>query len=339
MKKIDIYNHIWPTAFYERVMKLSPNPANMTKRVQAVPMITDLDVRFRVMDLFEDYCQILSLASPPLEMLVSPGHADDLARLANDSMAELVLKYPERFPGFIASLALADPDSAVTEAHRAMRDLGAVGVQGFTNVNGKCMDDPIYRPLFKLLHEFDRPIWIHPTRGPNFPDYLGEEHSKYEIWWAFGWPYETSVFMARLVFSRLFDELPGLRIITHHGGGMVPYFEGRVGYGWDQLGSRTTSVDYKVLLKELRRRPLDYFKDFIADTALFGSRSATLCALDFFGIDNVVFASDAPFDPEQGPLYIRETIRVIDSLELSNTDRKKIYQDNAIRLCGLKIGV
>ena len=336
MKKIDIYNHIWPQAFYEKVMEISPNLSNMTKRVKAVPMITDLDVRFKVMDQFEDYCQILSLASPPLEMLVPASHVNDLARLANDSMAELVHQYPDRFPGFIATLALTDPDGAVEEARRAMADLGAVGVQGFTNVDGKCMDGPEYRPLFRLLAEFDRPIWVHPTRGPNFSDYLAEDHSKYEIWWAFGWPYETSVFMARMVFSKLFDELPGLKIITHHGGGMIPYFEGRVGYGWDQLGARTSAVDYKVLLKELKRRPLDYFRDFIADTALFGSTPATQCAIDFFGIDNVVFASDAPFDPEQGPLYIRETIKVIDGLDLSDADRQKIYHDNAIRLCGLK---
>ena len=142
--------------------------------------------------------------------------------------------------------------------------------------------------------------------------------------------------MARMVFSRLFDELPSIKIITHHGGGMIPYFEGRVGYGFDQLGARTSGVDYKALLRELQRRPLDYFRDFIADTALFGSVSATQCALDFFGVDNVVFASDAPFDPEQGPLYMRETIRVIHSLDLSDVDRHKIYQDNAIRLCGLR---
>ena len=337
MKKIDIYNHIWPQAFYEKVMQISPNLTNMTKRVKAVPMITDLDVRFKVMDQFEDYCQILSLSSPPLEMLVPEECVNDLARLANDSMAELVNKYPDRFPGFIATLALTDPEAAATEARRAMAELGAVGVQGFTNIAGKCMDGPEYRPLFQLLTVFDRPIWIHPTRGPNFSDYLAEDHSQYEIWWAFGWPYETSVFMARMVFSKLFDELPGIKIITHHGGGMVPYFEGRVGYGWDQLGARTSAVDYKTLLKELKRRPLDYFRDFIADTALFGSTSATQCAIDFFGTDNVVFASDAPFDPEQGPLYIRETIKVIDNLDISESDRQKIYRDNAIRLCGLKI--
>ena len=337
MKKIDIYNHIWPQPFFAKVMATAPNPANMTRRVKAVPMITDLDVRFRVMDMFDDYCQILSLASPPLEMLVPGENVNDLARLANDSMAVLVQKYPDRFPGFIATLALTDPEASVQEAKRALADLGAVGIQVFTNVNGGCMDTADYWPLFQLLREYNRPIWVHPTRGPNFPDYLAEDHSKYEIWWALGWPYETSVFMARMVFSKLFDELPGLKIITHHGGGMIPYFEGRLGYGWDQLGVRTSGVDYKELLRELQRRPLDYFKEFIADTALFGSRPATQCALDFFGVDNVVFASDAPFDPEQGPLYIRETIRVIDSLDLSDTDRKKIYQDNAVRLCALKI--
>lgn len=337
MKKIDIYNHIWPQAFYEKVMEISPKLSNMTKRVKAVPMITDLDVRFKVMDLFEDYCQILSLASPPLEMLVPREQVNDLAKLANDSMAELVEKYPDRFPGFIATLALTDPESAVLETERAMHDLGAVGIQGFTNVEGRCMDGPEYRPLFKLIAEYDRPIWIHPTRGPNFTDYLSEDHSQYEIWWAFGWPYETSVFMARMVFSKLFDEIPDLKIITHHGGGMIPFFEGRVGYGWDQLGARTSSVDYTVLLKELKKRPLEYFKDFIADTAIFGSRTATICALNFFGVDNFVFASDAPFDPEQGPMYIRETIKVIDSLDISDEDRKKIYHNNAVRLCGLKM--
>lgn len=335
MQKIDIYNHIWPMAFYDKVMELSPSLTNMPKRVKSIPMITDLDTRFRVMDMFDDYCQILSLASPPLEMLTTAEHINELARIANDGMAELVDKYPQRFPGFVATLALTDPEGSIQEAKRAMDELGAVGVQGFTNIAGKCMDGPEYRPLFKLLTEYDKPIWIHPTRGPNFPDYLDEDHSKYEIWWTLGWPYETSVFMARMVFSKLLDEMPTLKIITHHGGGMIPFFEGRVGPGWDQLGIRTSAVDYKPLLKELNRRPFDYFKDFIADTAVFGSRSATICALDFFGVDNFVFASDAPFDPEQGPMYIRETIKVIDSLDISDADRKKIYHGNAVKLCGL----
>jgi aminocarboxymuconate-semialdehyde decarboxylase len=71
---------------------------------------------------------------------------------------------------------------------------------------------------------------------------------------------------------------------------------------------------------------------FWADTAVFGSRAATECGLSFFGGDQVVFASDAPFDPEGGPMYIRETIRVIDSLDISAEARRKIYQGNAERL-------
>jgi len=166
-------------------------------------------------------------------------------------------------------------------------------------------------------------------------DYPTEDVSKYEIWWTFGWPYETSVFLARMVFSKTMDALPNLKIITHHAGGMVPFFEGRVGPGWDQLGSRTSSVDYRSLLKELKKRPIDYFRDFYADTATFGSKAAIECALAFFGIDHMLFSSDAPFDPEKGPMYIRETIRCIDAMDLSDEDRHKIYHRNAERLLGL----
>ncbi len=115
---------------------------------------------------------------------------------------------------------------------------------------------------------------------------------------------------------------------------MVPYFEGRVGYGWDQLGTRTSDVDYKALLKSMKKRPIDYLRMFYGDTALFGGRAGTVCGLEFFGIDHVVFASDTPFEPEPG-LFIRETIKVLDSLEISAGDREKIYFRNAQRLLNL----
>jgi aminocarboxymuconate-semialdehyde decarboxylase len=216
-----------------------------------------------------------------------------------------------------------------------MEQLGAVGAQIFTNAGGKPLDLPEYRPFFRKMAGYDRPIWVHPSRGAQFADYASEQRSKYELWWAFGWPYETSVFMARMVFSKIFDELPDLKIITHHGGGMVPFFEGRVGPGLDQLGSRTTSEDYRPLLRELRHRPIDYFRRFYADTATFGSPAATTCALQFFGEDRIVFATDAPFDPEKGPMYIRETIKVLDALDISDDARHKLYHGNAERLLGL----
>jgi aminocarboxymuconate-semialdehyde decarboxylase len=141
--------------------------------------------------------------------------------------------------------------------------------------------------------------------------------------------------MARLVFAYYFDEFPNLKIITHHLGGMIPYFEGRVGPGWDQLGTRTSDEDYTLVLKKLKKPHLEYFKMFFADTALFGSVAGTKCGLEFFGVNNVLFGSDSPFDPEKGPRYIRETIRVIDSLPISNEDRQKIYEGNAKRLLRL----
>lgn len=334
MRKLDIFNHIWPKAFHaklEQVCKI----ADITKRSNDVPMMVDLDERFRVMDLFDGYQQVLSLASPPLEVIASPDAATELARIGNDGMAELVDRYPDRFPAFVASIAMSDMDAALAETRRVLDELGAAGVQIFTNVNGRPLDEPEFRPFFELMHERDKPIWVHPARGAKMADYASEDVSKYEIWWTFGWPYETSAFLARMVFSKMMDELPGLKIITHHAGGMVPFFEGRVGPGWDQLGARTSSVDYRSLLKELKKRPIDYFREFYADTATFGSKAALECALSFFGIDHMLFSSDAPFDPERGPMYIRETIKCIDAMDLSEEDRHKLYHGNAERLLGL----
>ena len=104
---------------------------------------------------------------------------------------------------------------------------------------------------------------------------------------------------------------------------MIPYFEGRIGYGLDQFGARTADEDYEALRHRCRSARIDYFKMFWADTAVFGSRAATECGLKFFGTDQVVFASDAPFDPEGGPMYIRETIRVIDSLDITPEARRQ----------------
>jgi aminocarboxymuconate-semialdehyde decarboxylase len=336
--KIDIYNHIFPMQYFEKMIEVAGSHKDMGKRVRDIPFLIDLDERFRVMDTFGEYCQVLSLASPPLEVLAGPDDATELARRANDGMAELVNKHPDRFPAFTASLPMNNPEAALTETRRAIDDLGAKGVQVFSNAAGKPLDAPEFAPIFEAMAGYDLPIWLHPARGANFPDYASEEKSKYEIWWTFGWPYETSVAMARLVFSGLFDRHPEIKIITHHMGAMAPYFEGRVGPGWDQLGNRTSDEDYFALLKSLKKRPIDYFRQFYADTALFGSDSGTRCGLDFFGVDKVVFASDSPFDPEKGPMYIRETIRVIDGLDISDAERDQIYRGNANRLLGLSIG-
>ena len=330
--KIDLFCHILPPAYFDRMITVSTRGAYMQKRVRGIPAIVDLDERFRMMDLFGDYVQVLSLAAPPIEALAAPAESPQLAQLANDTMADTVRRHPGRFPGFIASVPMNNPDATVREIDRAVTDLGAAGIQIFTNVNGRPLDEPDFSPVFQRMAEIDRPIWVHPTRTGSFADYAAETQSKYELWWTFGWPYETSVAMARLVFAGYFDRWPGLQVITHHMGGMIPYFAGRIGPGLDQLGARTDDEDLTVYLKRLKKRPYDYFKMFFADTALFGARHAMECGLNFFGVDRVVFASDFPFDPEKGTFNIRETIKDIDGLPISAAARQQIYEGNARKL-------
>src|SRR5262249_41321263 len=135
--------------------------------------------------------------------------------------------------------------------------------------------------------------------------------------------------MSALVVSGLFDRHPGIKIVTHHLGGMIPYYDGRVGPGLEVLGSRTSDEDYSGILPGLKRPHIDYFHDFYGDTALFGGKYGLSCGLDFFGPDHVVFATDTPLGP------IRPTIEAIDRLDLAADERDKIMFRNAARLLNM----
>jgi predicted TIM-barrel fold metal-dependent hydrolase len=338
MQYIDAFNHFFPKSLWDKMLASEGAARDIGKRMRGIPCIYDLDERFRVMDMFKDknYRQILSLGMPPLEALGTPEQSSEYARLGNDGLAELVAKYPDRFAGYVASLPMNAPDAAVREAERVFTQRGANGLQIHSNVNGAPLDEPQFLPVFEIAAQYDKPILLHPSRGAEVPDYKTESKSKYEIWWTFGWPYETSAAMARMVFSGMLDRLPNLKVLAHHLGAMVPFFEGRVGPGMDQLGKRTSDEDLTVVLKRLKKRPFDYFKEFYADTAVFGSRAATVCGLSFYHPDKVLFASDSPFDPERGPGYIRDTIQVLESIEMPQEAREKICFRNAQKLFGLR---
>jgi aminocarboxymuconate-semialdehyde decarboxylase len=323
---IDIYTHIFPKAFYERMNAVAPSLGNIGKRMQSVKPVHDLDIRFRMMDPFGDYRQVISLPNPPIEDYATPAQGAELARIANDTMAEMVRKYPDRFCAFVAAVCMTDMDATMREAKRAVEDLGAAGVQIFTNVKGKPLDRPEFQPFFAAMAKYDLPIWMHPARSATMTDYADETRSRFEIWWCIGWPYETSAAMIRLVFSGLYDRHPGIKILTHHMGGMIPFFDGRVGAGMEVLGQRTSDEDYSGVLKALKRPHLDYFKMFFCDTAMFGSNLGIKCGMEFFGLDQIVFSTDAPFAP------IKETIESIDRMDLTADQRKRLFQGNAERL-------
>jgi aminocarboxymuconate-semialdehyde decarboxylase len=329
---VDIYCHIFPDAFFQEMNRIAPRLGNIGARLRGVKKLFDLDERFREMDRFGDYREIISLPNPPIEDLATGLVGLELARIGNDAMAELCARHPQRFPSFVAAVSMTDVEGSVKEARRAVKELGAAGIQIFTNIAGKPLDDGAFEPIFATMAELDQPIWLHPARTADMSDYAAEKKSRFEMWWCFGWPYETSVAMVRMVFNGLLDRYPKLKIVTHHLGGMIPYYDGRIGPGMQVLGSRTSDEDYSKVLPSLKRPHLDYLHDFYGDTALFGGGiHAVRCGLEFFGSDHVVFATDTPLGP------IAPTIEVIKRLEMPESDRRKIFAGNAERLINKKL--
>lgn len=331
--KIDAFAHVMPESYLGRVDALL-SAADVSEKVKLFqpwlhedPVLFDLDARWRALEPFEDYRQILVLAVPPLEELGSPRLTAELARLANDEMADLVRSHADRFAGFVAALPLNDVEASLLELERATNELGAAGVQLYSNVSGAPLDDPRFDPLFKEVSNSGHAIWLHPTRSPAWPDYPTEPESRFGIWWSLGWPYETAVAMARLVYSGHLERYRGLRIVTHHAGAMVPHFASRL--------ATLQSEDQRDPLARLRRSPLDYFRRFYADTALFGAAHALRCSVDFFGADHVLFGTDMPLG---GPGVIEATIKDVEALGLPAEDTEQIFSGNALQLPGVAVG-
>ena len=335
MRHIDAFCHFFPQQIFKLLSDTKGGTTDIGKRIQGVRTIYDLDARFRMMDQFADYTQILSLGLPPLEGMAGPDRTPEFARAANDGLAELCAKYPDRFAGYVGALPMDVPEAAIKEAERILVHGNANGLQLHTNVNGACLDEPHFWPIYEIAEKSNKPILLHPARKPDFPDFAAEKTSKYEIWTIFGWPYETSATMARLIFSGVMTRYPKLKILTHHLGAMIPFFDARMDTGWATLGSRTSGEDYSNVLPSLGKPLLECFRAFYGDTALCGSRAGTACGIEFFGADHVLYASDAPFGPEGGAGYIRAAIDVMASLDLSNADKEKICFRNAVSFFGL----
>ncbi len=211
--KIDIFNHVMPQAYLE-MMKQHSKDEGIIKRMSSLRMLWDIEARVQMLDeQFPDVQQVLTLSLPSPELVGGPELAPELARLANDGMAEMVSKWPHKFPAFIASLPMNNVDAALAEMDRAITTLGARGVQVCTNVNGRPLDEPELFPVFeRVTNTHDLPIFMHPARPATRADYVNEPISKYEIWQVLGWPFETSVAMSRMVFSGFFEKLPTMRL-------------------------------------------------------------------------------------------------------------------------------
>jgi len=231
----------------------------------------------------------------------------------------------------VACLPMNDIDAALKEIDRAIVDLRFRGVQIHNPIGDKPMDSPEFLPIYEKMAYYNLPIWVHPQREITVPDYVGEDSSKYLAFSIFGWPYDTTVAMTRLVFSGIFDKYPNLKVITHHSGGMVPYYAGRIAGFYDH---NEMQFNFK---HQLTKKPLDYFRLFYNDTAIYKNTPALMCCHAFFGAEHMLFGTDMPYDSQFGLRQVREVISSIEEMDISDAEKKLIFEDNARKLLRLPV--
>ncbi|MFC1986489.1 amidohydrolase family protein [Chloroflexota bacterium] len=307
--KIDVFAHILPEKYLEAYSQ--KNKAVLEAGEVKTRAVIDLDVRLRLMDRYPDVLQVLTVAQPPLEKLVKPNEAIELAKIANDELAELVEKYPDKFTAAVACLPMNDVDAALEEADRAITQLGLKGVQIYSRVNGEPLDNPKFKPLYEKMANYDLPIWIHPTTNEDL-----------DTGATLGWPFETASAMYRLVLAGTFNDYPNIKFITHHCGSMIPYFEKRIKW-----------FLYPPKISPTIKNPIEHFRKFYNDTAVYGNTAALMCAYAFFGADRLLFGTDAPLGHKVG--HTLETIESIERMSIPDVEKEKILVQNAVNLLAL----
>ncbi len=309
--KIDAFTHIAPKEYVSAVGKMAMIP----------PSLSDLDARFKSMDELGNILQLLTLGGSPIEVFADPDKAVDLSKACNDGMAALVASYPDRFAGAAAYLPMNNMDAAMKELERAIETLKLSGVLIYSSINDMPLDSPEFVPLFEKMAGYNLPIWIHPYTGPTKPYYPAEKESKYNLTGIVGWPHATTMAMVRLAGSGLLERLQGLKFLTHHSGGTVPYLIDRIEYSPFGYGPLTGSIT-------------DSLKRFYNDTAVQGNTANLMCAHAFCGADHMLFGTDFPM---ADVAMVRRVIRSIEQMEVPDSDKRKIFVDNARTLFRLEI--
>lgn len=332
-RRIDAHTHFSSRKVLEALEKQEGKPFVLGRMYRSKPALTEPAARLAILDHNEIDMHVLV----PVPWLEAFPHvvrdrtlAPQFARMMNDEIAAVVSAHPNRFRG-VALLASVDPDAMVGELHRAVKELGFVGAYVPVGPTAKRMDHPDFEPLYRAIVELDVMLWLHPSRPP-LPDYADEMTSKYQLWQQIGWPYDTTAAMYRIVFSGVFERYPGIRIITHHHGGIVPYYAGGM------IGSWAASEEEGVALSDKISRPyIDHFKKFYCDTACKDFVPKVLeLALDFFGPERMLFGSDTPFGAGDGQSFTSGALRSIEAMQIAPDVRRAILSGNAQRI--LKIG-
>ena len=329
---IDAYAHVFPMRLIEALAEVKPSAELGALRAQSKHN-WEHERRLAYMDEQGFDVQVLILARPPVWLGMARPDVHRLTRVANESIAEFASRRPDRFVG-VGVLPVVD-GVMMEELERLHGELGLKGVLIFSNVEGKPLDDESMWPLYARAADLDLPIWIHP------------QHSSYYEWVkrdvldrVLAWPFDTSVAMARLVYGGVFEKYPNLKFVTHHMGGMIPYFQSRIA-----AFAESTAEEYARLglaaggstlsPVKLSGQPLDHFRKFYNDSISNGSAEQVRIALDFFGPDRILFGTDFPFGPADGERWPVEELQNIRTMRIDEGVREKILWRNAAALLGL----
>jgi aminocarboxymuconate-semialdehyde decarboxylase len=313
---IDAFAHVMPRSFADTLVK--EYPTDELKQLAAISYFGDMENTVRMLDKHKIDKQVLTLARPTIWINMPPDLLKRMTSLGNDSVAEAARTHPDRF---IPVGTLPVPtEEYLPEFDRCINDLGMAGIQILSNVEGRLLDDPAFRPFFAKANVTRTPVWIHPQLQADWSEEFGLDK-------IFGWPFDTTMAMARVVFSGMMEEFPDLKIIVHHMGAMVPYFSERIKGVYD-----ARAMFPKAHFAELPKDPLEYFKRFYADCVLNGAVHAFECGYKFFGPEQVLFATDYPFGPKRGEVWITSALSELQAVDLPQREKEMIYSGNLLKL-------
>lgn len=262
------------------------------------------------------------------------------ARVLNDSMASLMEESKGKLIGAGTIPMAGMEQGGRQEMERAINTLGLKAINVLSNINGKPLDSPEFEPFLAQAAEMGVPVYMHPSDPASSARRSYE--AEYDLMHNFGWPYDTTLVLSRLVFSGIMERYPSLKIMTHHlGGGMIAFFMGRSEETYDAENPDNIHGERSPAFTEgggvVPGRLFDYFSRFYWDTAVGGSAPAIRCVYDVFGADNMLFGTDYPLGLRgpQGDHRLAEYPKVIESVGLPEEDKKKIFADNARRMLNL----
>ena len=241
--------------------------------------VTSFDFKLKAMKHSGIDMQILSIAMPGVDSL-KPTDGLRIAKKVNDEISEIVNKYPHNFLG-LATLPMQDIGESVDELERAVKDLDLRGVEVFSNINGKTLDDEVFMPFYQKAMQLDVPLFIHPTKPLMY-----KAMNKYGLLGAVGYLFDTTLAILEIVLGGILEKYKKLKIILPHCGSTIPYLIGR--------------IDHQFNINEESRRkiskpPSEYLKLVYFDTAQAFYKPAFDCCFAFSGKDKLMFGTDYPF--------------------------------------------